>query len=195
MLVAGRWGKVKFRVHLAAAGRPLLSERCIVRTFSLNSRDHAFTLLGLKSFTDSEVKKSFKRLQEPVTSPSSVAVPSTNITHDETPKQHAKEEIVVDVEKGIIRLAESEQSMRLDPKSIAKVTSLLIGANDNKVMNLTQYKNKVVALGEKLDPRVWNIGLSFLLTGEKACWRIWRVVHVCSTNTAYSHHSSIALFL
>jgi hypothetical protein len=178
MLVAGRWGKVKFRVHLAAAGRPLFSERCTVRTFSLNSRDHAFTLLGLKSFTDSEVKKSFKRLQEPVTSPSSVAVPSTNIAHDETPKQHAKEEIVVDVEKGIIRLAESEQSMRLDPKSITKVTSLLIGADDNKVMNLTQYKNKVVALGEKLDPRVWNIGLSFLLTGEQACKHVL-IMHGC----------------
>lgn len=128
--------------------------------FSLNNRDHAFSLLGLKEFTDKEVQKSFARLQEPLKSAATATTEKTNPQDFQT--------LSIDVEIGIKRLAEKDYAIRLDNRTIAKVTKLVVGppAAGLKTMTLAQYKRAVLILGEKLDPRVWNIGLSFLFTGK-----------------------------
>ena len=132
-----------------------------IRRFSLNSRDHAFSLLGLRSFTEPEIQVSYRKLQEVATA-----------CEDLNPENRTESKTLVDIEKGIQCLAKKDDSMRLDEKAVNKVTELVIGKprtlNDVSpaVMTLAQYQKKILELGEKLDPRVWNIGLSFLFTGK-----------------------------
>lgn len=148
------------------------------RSFSLNSRDHAFAILGLKSFSDSEIKQSFRKLQE-ITKGSTLELAN---------KDNKLEPLApsVNVQEGIQRLAEAEYAVKLDQKTINKVSRAVLGASPTPastddaqgnvqnggspvLLTLPEYRKKVLDLGEKLDPRVWNIGLSFLCTGEQPC--------------------------
>jgi hypothetical protein len=73
--------------------------------------------------------------------------------------------------KGIQHLADTEYPIKLDAKAVKKVTELVVGKKADTTqttMSLAQYKASVLALGERLDPRVWNIGLSFLFTGTRS---------------------------
>jgi hypothetical protein len=99
---------------------------------ALNSRDHTFRVLGLKTFTDEEIAESFRRLGE--------------------------KDGLADVSQGIAKLS------TLPPSTTHSVSKLVVGEH-TPVMDLPTYRKTVLALGEKLDPRVWNIGLSFLFTG------------------------------
>jgi hypothetical protein len=133
------------------------------RNLSQNSRDHAFSILGLKSFSEAEIETSFSRLQ---TAPTE--------QRDERDVGFKSNAASVDVVKGIQHLAETEYPIKLDAKAVKKVTELVVGKKaDSKhtnVMSLAQYKASVLALGERLDPRVWNIGLSFLFTGTRCAF-------------------------
>lgn len=155
-----------------AGGRSALKRgsgsNLVRRSFSLNSRDHAFSILGLKSFSDSEIRKSFAKLQEPLPLQASKSESEQATAAASMPRaDHA-----IDVEKGIIRLAETDYPIKIDKKTLNKVTALVVGGKNlekHHRMTLAQYKSNVIALGEKLDPRVWNIGLSFLCTGKTDC--------------------------
>lgn len=131
-----------------ATKRSLRRQILVHRRFSLNSRDHTFAILGLKSFSEPEIVQSFQKLQD---------------VSDE-------EGQAVNVQDGIKRIAETEYPVKLDHKTISKVIKLVSGtteSNSGKAVTLTlpEYRKRILELGEKLDPRVWNIGLSFLFTG------------------------------
>lgn len=138
-----------------------------LRNFSMNSRDHAFGILGLRTFSEAEVAKSFARLkaaQEIQTDSLETVVP-TQLD-------------VVNIHKGINIIAKNEYSVPLDQKTINKISEMVTGSKvlasepdkadvvvKGQAMTLAQYQKNIHALGERLDPRVWNIGLSFLCTG------------------------------
>jgi hypothetical protein len=157
------------------------------RHLSQNSRDHAFSLLGLKSFSEAEIETSFNRLQ---------AAPTEQ--RDERDVGLKSNTASVDILKGIQHLADTEYPIKLDAKAVKKVTELVVGKkadSTHTTMSLAQYKTSVRALGERLDPRVWNIGLSFLFTGKHtyyvagACWVLkWTPIAGC----LLFHHSSFS---
>ena len=135
----------------------------------MNSRDHAFGILGLRTFSEAEVAKSFARLK----AAQEVKVDSTDTS---APQQTSD---LVNIHRGIDILAKQEYSIPLDQKTINKISEMVTGTkasvggtekNDVVVrgqsMTLSQYQKNIHDLGEKLDPRVWNIGLSFLCTGS-----------------------------
>lgn len=163
-----------YSVVFVSAKRSVRQKAIRHRAFSLNSRDHAFAILGLKAFTDPEISKSFHKLQE-VTQGREQNVDSKN----------QNQNLTVNVQEGIQRIAEAEYAVKIDQKTINKVTRLVIGGvpshtgsnasagtsggkQEQPVMlTLPEYRKRVLELGERLDPRVWNIGLSFLCTGTR----------------------------
>ncbi|KAJ1418212.1 major facilitator superfamily domain-containing protein, partial [Ochromonadaceae sp. CCMP2298] len=118
--------------RLPAQGLSARGYRPSAPGLALNSRDHTFRVLGLKTFTDEEIAESFRRLGE--------------------------KDGLADVSEGIAKLS------TLGPSMTHSVSKLVVGEHPG-VMDLPTYRKTVLALGEKLDPRVWNIGLSFLFTG------------------------------
>jgi len=140
-----------------------------LRTFSLNSRDHAFAILGLKSFSEAEVSQSFARLK-------SVQEIQSDAFQSHASEQGLSPSETVNIHKGIEILAKRDYSIPLDQKTINKVSALVTGVkigqavdSPGNTMNVAGYQKKIHELGEKLDPRVWNIGLSFLCTGKQHC--------------------------
>lgn len=156
-----------------------------LRTFSLNSRDHAFAILGLKTFSEAEVAQSFARLK-------SVQDVQSDTFQSHPSEQERSPSETVNIHKGIEILAKKDYSISLDQKTINKVSALVTGVkigqavdSPGNTMNVAGYQKKIHELGEKLDPRVWNIGLSFLCTGKH---RSCRQIH-CSEFLTH-HHSS-----
>ena len=138
-----------------------------LRTFSLNSRDHAFAILGLKTFSEAEVAQSFARLK-------SVQEIQSDTLQSHPTEQERSPSDSVNIHKGIEILAKNDYSFPLDQKTINKVSALVTGGkvgqavdSPGNTMTVAVYQKKIHELGEKLDPRVWNIGLSFLCTGKQ----------------------------
>jgi len=147
----------------------------------MNSRDHAFGILGLRTFSEAEVAKSFARLK---------AAQEVEVNTSEAPAPMQTADLV-NIHRGIDILAKQEYSIPLDEKTINKISEMVTGTkasaggtekNDAAVsghsLTLAQYQKNIHDLGEKLDPRVWNIGLSFLCTGNEQHFSIIFHVHV-----------------
>jgi hypothetical protein len=183
-------GKFSLLVRRAKVKSSVLSS-VSTRTLSLTTRDHTFALLGLKRFSDAEIKDSFERLRGP-TSVNEYGIRDENET--------------VDVRAAVSRLASTEYTGRLDNKQIMKINNLIfcpsadpaakshskasencaslaaenqgaaasaVGAASDAtpalpplLLTYSDYRQRVLALADKLDSRVWNIGLSFLCTGN-----------------------------
>lgn len=117
-------------------------------------RDEVFSLLHLKTFHESEWKKSFQTIK--------------SNEHDET----------VDVNK-IIKAWHRESPDHFTPEKQQLIKEILLthpSANNsshtivpqqlsNSQLTYDQYKANMLKYAEALDPRVWTLGLSYLCTG------------------------------
>jgi len=135
-----------------------LASKFAVRGMSFNARDHAFHLLGLKTFSDAEIQRSYESLGGRM---------------DGT---------VLDIPVAVEKLGKVYPTGEMDAATVRQVNRLLVGRrwggeggdrsdsvdpalSKRMSMDQTAYRKCVLALGEKLDPRVWGIGLSFLFAG------------------------------
>lgn len=136
----------------------------------LVSKEYALNVLGLKTFSNEEIRKSFKELQGP--QPIDCSASSVYDEGD-----------AIDLEYGIAAKLQSYYSKEStmipsDEFNLAamKISALLIdqknlksvdqGHKDRILLTYEEYHEKVIALGKKLDPRTSNIALSFLLAGS-----------------------------
>lgn len=128
-----RYGTSRMARKRAAQIRPIFG----------NHRDTAFKVLGLKSFSDEEIKSSFEKLKS-------------------TPDDDG-----VNVFKGVQALGAVSDHDSLSESKAFEVSKLVLGDSTpfSTMLTFADYKKSVLALGEKLDSRVWNLGLSFLFTG------------------------------
>ena len=133
----------------------------------LVSKEYALKVLGLKTFSNEEIRKSFKELQR-----------TPPIDYSSSPDYD--EEEAIDAEKSIAAKLQSYYSKESTTissdeltRAAVKITALLTdrkepaqGRNDRILLTYDEYHEKVNALGRKLDPRTSNIALSFLLAGS-----------------------------
>eukprot|EP01035_Chromulina_nebulosa_P030183 gene30183-40088_t len=135
------------------------------------SKEYALKVLGVKTFSNEEIRKSFKELQGTHHIESS----STSLYSDED---------AIDLEDGIIAKLQSYYSKKSSTvpssdelnRAAIKISALLTdqkdlksieqGRKDRILLTYDEYHEKVIALGKKLDPRTSNIALSFLLAGS-----------------------------
>lgn len=115
------------------------------------SREEIFKTLGLNFFSSEEIRDSFIRLGGDQIQPVNT----------------------IDLKTGLKRLLQKQPENSLDStehlKVIDKMTSLITGQtyalNAPVPLTLEQYTEHVTRLGESLDPRIWKLVASFLLTG------------------------------
>ena len=149
--------------------RKLFSNSAVATPKLKVSKEYALKVLGLRTFTDEEIRKSYDNLK--ITS--------------ETVDSHQQGDAdvnVIDLRKSISQLL---QTLHNDSKhysseeiniAASKITCLLTDSNykketasttsDNILVSYDQYSEKVINLGKKLDPRTVNIALSFLMAGS-----------------------------
>jgi len=102
-------------------------------------RNIVIELLKINNFTDKEIKTSYNKLVN---------------DEDHIKKESLKKEL------NNIFIA---NNMHIDEDEQARLVNVLI---PNDKVNYTEYKQGLLNYGEKIDKRVYKIGLSFLLTGS-----------------------------
>lgn len=135
------------------------------------SKEYALKVLGVKTFSNEEIRKSFKELQ------------GTDPTESSSPSLYSEED-AIDLEDAIIAKLQSYYSKKSSTapssdelnRAAIKISALLTdqkdlksieqGRKDRILLTYDEYHEKVIALGKKLDPRTSNIALSFLLAGS-----------------------------
>ena len=119
--------------------------QCGKSNFSTNPnlREEVLDVLQMKSFTEDEFQKSFDSLKI-----------------KETDTQ-------IHVNDGFRRLYQDKfPQLQLNDSKLVDINKELLGSLDPSVeLDYSQYKERLTKMAEKLDKRVYHIGLSFLLTG------------------------------
>lgn len=125
-----------------------------VVTSSLYYREEILELLQLKTFTEEEWRQSFQSLQ--VDKADNTIELKESLTH----LYQQKVPWLPLNNKKIEVLASEILPKKTHPSSLDNVPSF-----QNKRITFDQYKQYLTKYSERLDKRVWNIGMSFLLTG------------------------------
>ena len=122
------------------------SKHCVeyaVRRSICTAREYAFHILRLKSFTEEEIEASFNFLRKTTAGGDKILLGNA------------------------IRQAAYDYQHNLSPETVRDIVQLFPSnkQSSSELINLREYKKIVETLGEKLDPRVYNIGACFLMTG------------------------------
>lgn len=125
-----------------------------VVTSSLYYREEILELLQLKTFTEEEWRQSFQSLQ--IDQADNTIELKESLTH----LYQQKVPWLPLNNKKIEVLASEILPKKTLPSSLDNIPS-----HQNKRITFDQYKQYLTKYSERLDKRVWNIGMSFLLTG------------------------------
>eukprot|EP01038_Epipyxis_sp_PR26KG_P009038 gene9038-12185_t len=131
-----------------------------IKLFS--SRTQVFELLNLRKFDQNEIKASYELLK------SRGVIVDDSIHSNLGSASFNNTDMLNNIDNRLKKLA-SEKNIILSEKSLIATRNVVLGSDSpgiGEVVAYDKYSNRVTKLGEKLDPRIWNLGFSFLLTGS-----------------------------
>jgi hypothetical protein len=133
------------------------------------SKEYAFNVLGLKSFSEDEIRHSFDLIKEGSHSIENAVLQNATASASSS----VSDPIVLDLEGGIQSLLRSKNIPNSDENfrtTASNIASLVVGSDGPSkgpiIISFNEYQKNVIKLGEALDSRISNLAISFLLTGS-----------------------------